>query len=173
MSDYLSAKEYGVLVLGEDACMTQVDTLADALWAGAVVTAPVLGAMPELPDFNLAVLEELSDIFAPGAPPSVGPDAQAHARLIANQLLQLLLITRNAGPLLIAGNTGQALARDADGLALPWNNICIGSDFDGLIEAVDCCKDVTAMGTMAELLTLELAAVRGRGWIPTWGWTPA
>lgn len=157
VSDYLSTAEYEILVQGEEACMAQVNTLADALWAGAVVKAPVLGAMPELPDFKLAILEELEDIFTKGASPSVGPHARAHARLIANQLLQLLLITRNAGPQLSAQPLGQALARDANGFALPWNNICIGSDFDGLIEAVDCCKNVTALGTMAELLTQELS----------------
>lgn len=156
VSDYLSTKEYGLLVQGEDACMVQINTLADNLWAGAVVKAPALGAMPELPDFKLAILEELEDIFTSGASPSVGPDARAHARLIANHLLQLLFISRNAGPNLIAQTLGQALARDADGLALPWNNICIGSDFDGLIEAVDCCKNVTALGAMAELLIQEL-----------------
>lgn len=138
VSDYISAREYEVLVTGEDACMAQVTELADALWEGAVVTAPVLGAMPELPDFNITILEDLADIFKPGLAPSIGPNARAHARLLANQLLEIRFIA------------------DISGLPLPWNNVCIGSDFDGLIEAVDCCKDATALGNMAELLQQEL-----------------
>ena len=140
VSDYLSAKEYQLLVAGEDAAMVQAATLADALWEGAVVTAPPIGDMPELPDFNIVILEELAGIFKPGLAHSTGPNANAHARLLANHLLQIHFVA------------------DISGLPLPWDNVCIGSDFDGLIEAVDCCKDITALANMAGLLEQELTA---------------
>lgn len=37
-----------------------------------------------------------------------------------------------------------------------WKHICIGSDFDGLVEAVDCCRNVTEYTNLSDLLKTRL-----------------
>jgi microsomal dipeptidase-like Zn-dependent dipeptidase len=37
-----------------------------------------------------------------------------------------------------------------------WEHICIGSDFDGLVSSIECCRNVTEYGTLAQKLIQEL-----------------
>lgn len=39
----------------------------------------------------------------------------------------------------------------------PWNFFCLGSDFDGLIDALDCCKTAKKMASFEKLLVKLLA----------------
>jgi len=140
VSDYLTPEEFELLNLVEDQCRQKVSELADALWAGeTVIATPSAAKVADPPEAEVAIAAEVAEIFTPGAPADLGPNARAHARLLANHLLQIRFVA------------------EISGLSPPWNNICIGSDFDGLIQAVDCCKNVTALGTMAGLLEEELA----------------
>ena len=63
-----------------------------------------------------------------------------HAQLLANHLIKIFQITQMYA------------------LPLPWGQVCIGSDFDGLIEAVDCCQDSTEFSLLAPALEQQLAA---------------
>ncbi|MNW07264.1 hypothetical protein D3C71_2038310 [compost metagenome] len=42
------------------------------------------------------------------------------------------------------------------GIPAPWDHLCIGSDFDGLIAAVDCFRNSTEAATFALALKTEL-----------------
>lgn len=64
-----------------------------------------------------------------------------HLRLVINHILHLYKFTKD------------------EGLPSPWNHICIGSDFDGLVEAVDCCRNATEYAPFAEALKSELARI--------------
>lgn len=61
-----------------------------------------------------------------------------HLRLVLNHILHIYKLTRD------------------EGLKAPWDNLCIGSDFDGLVEAVHCCTNATAFGDFAKSLTQAL-----------------
>ncbi|RZK20880.1 MAG: hypothetical protein EOO86_02905 [Pedobacter sp.] len=61
-----------------------------------------------------------------------------HLRLVVNHLIRIYQIT------------------EWEGMPLPWDNICIGSDFDGLVEAVDCCRNVTEFDSFSIALTKAL-----------------
>lgn len=37
-----------------------------------------------------------------------------------------------------------------------WEHICIGSDFDGLVSSIECCRDVTGYDNLAQKLIQEL-----------------
>lgn len=64
-----------------------------------------------------------------------------HIRLVLNHVLYLYKFTKD------------------EGLPAPWDNICIGSDFDGLIEAVHCCKNSTDFADFAAGLKSELTLI--------------
>lgn len=78
-----------------------------------------------------------------------------HIRLVLNHILHIYKFTRD------------------EGLPSPWDHICIGSDFDGLVEAVDCCRNATAFATFAKDLKTELSNIVQSGFEYELGLTPA
>jgi len=139
--DYLSTAEYNIIALEEDARTATINQLADDLWAGATPVPPRQQDIPATPDFTQAVAAEATEILPlEVAPTDTRPNFEAHAKQLAASLLKILDITR-----LYA-------------LPHPWNNVCIGSDFDGLVEAVDCCKNATEFSQLVPALIHELEA---------------
>ncbi|RKR84043.1 membrane dipeptidase (peptidase family M19) [Mucilaginibacter gracilis] len=130
--DYLSPAEYAVLKLPDAEREKKIAELADNLWAGAAPAAETVPADQAV--WQPVVETESAELFTASVPTAVGPLLTEHARLIANHLLQIHFVA------------------DISGLPLPWQQVCIGSDFDGLIEAVDCCKNITALDRMATAL---------------------
>ncbi|MDQ1142232.1 membrane dipeptidase [Pedobacter agri] len=83
--------------------------------------------------------DELNDIISQRT--TDGPfrkNYNYHLRLVVNHLLRIYQIT------------------EWEDMPLPWNNLCIGSDFDGLVEAIDCCRNVTEFDSFALALTKAL-----------------
>lgn len=139
--DYLSAAEYDILALSEGARKARIEQLADDLWAGAAPVPTRQQDLPSTPDFTHAVAAELAEILPAGiTAPEARHNFEVHAKQLAANLLKILDITR-----LYA-------------LPHPWNNVCIGSDFDGLVEAVDCCKNATEFRALVPALIRELKA---------------
>ncbi len=62
-----------------------------------------------------------------------------HLRFFVNQLFHIVLTAKK-----------HKLAID------PWNHICIGSDFDGFIRAIDTCKNSTHLSGFGDLLAENL-----------------
>jgi microsomal dipeptidase-like Zn-dependent dipeptidase len=145
--DYLSAAEYAILDAPDRD--QQIANLTAALANGNPPSVPTAAAVPDPLSFAAAIAAEAAEFTVPGAPADqLGPDAAGHALLIANHLVYLVKLTYDAG------------------LPLPWGNICIGSDFDGLIEAVDCCKNATQYSDMAGLLVQALRDLSSLSAIP-------
>ncbi len=137
--DYLSAAEYALLS-GPDPD-GQVQAMADALWAGDAPAAALPQDVPDQPTFAQAIAEEMAEIMpVAGVPPDDRPNFDAHAQLLANHLIKIFQITQFYA------------------LPLPWGQVCIGSDFDGLVEAVDCCQNSTEFSLLAPALEQQLVA---------------
>lgn len=66
--------------------------------------------------------------------------SEEHLQYFLNQLCHIILVTEAAG------------LENID----PWEHICIGSDFDGLIRTIDCCKDASELGNFAGELIKQL-----------------
>jgi hypothetical protein len=62
-----------------------------------------------------------------------------HLRFFVNQLFQIVLVAEET-----------RLTID------PWKHICIGSDFDGLIKAIDSCKDTSELSVFGDRLIASL-----------------
>jgi microsomal dipeptidase-like Zn-dependent dipeptidase len=58
---------------------------------------------------------------------------ETHRRFLVNNIIQILWVANKS-----TSTNIQAAAKQ----------ICIGTDFDGLINAIDCCKDITGMGQL-------------------------
>ncbi len=64
-----------------------------------------------------------------------GPFADRHARFFLNNVFHICRVAKDNNI-------------DID----PLKHICIGSDFDGLIQALDCCRNITEMPSFAQRL---------------------
>jgi len=135
--DYLSVSEYDVLRAPDSEL--RIAKLADDLWAGRGPDAAAAAVVPADPSFDAAIKTELNDVMPVIAVPPDRPYFDFHARQLAYQLLKIMDITR------------------AYNQPHPWDHLCIGSDFDGLVEAVDCCKNAAEFGLLAPALEKELA----------------
>ena len=87
------------------------------------------------------VNEELTELFNTNIT-AVDPRIyQDHVRLVINQLIRIWQIS------------------DWAGMSPPWNNICMGSDFDGLIQTVQCCRNSTEFSSFAQAAKVELERI--------------
>ncbi|RZK25633.1 MAG: hypothetical protein EOO43_05005 [Flavobacterium sp.] len=77
-----------------------------------------------------------------------------HLRLVLNHILHIYKFTKD------------------EGLPSPWEHLCIGSDFDGLVEAVDCCRNATEFAPFAEALKTELQKIVNQGFEYELGLSP-
>ena len=97
---------------------------------------------------------EIDEMAATTAPEHQRKNYTAHLRLILNHILHIYKFTKD------------------EGLPSPWDHICIGSDFDGLVEAVDCCRNATEFEALAQSLTRELTKIVTDGFKYDLGLTP-
>jgi len=65
---------------------------------------------------------------------------EEHLNYFVNQLFHIVLVTE---------------AARLDNID-PWEHICIGSDFDGFIRTIDCCKDASELSNFADELMKQL-----------------
>ena len=65
---------------------------------------------------------------------------EEHLDYFVNQLFHIILITEAGG------------LENVD----PWEHICIGSDFDGFIRTIDCCKHASGLSSFADQLIKQL-----------------
>ncbi|WP_316738501.1 membrane dipeptidase [Pedobacter aquatilis] len=86
-------------------------------------------------------LEEMAIANIASAIPEDRQHYKRHLYLVLNHILGIYKFTKD------------------EGLAAPWNNICIGSDFDGLVEAVDCCRNAAELPQFAQSLIAELKTI--------------
>jgi len=84
---------------------------------------------PDVDDMKILKREDISLADKQHAP-------LFHARHFMNQLFHLFVIAESSGI----------------GIATMANHICIGSDFDGMINPVDCCPNVTGLSAFRQLL---------------------
>ncbi len=144
--DFYSHEEYELLTAAD--ADDQISRLADDFEIENIDNGNLFlnTSNPEPPEIDdlKHVDEELSEVFDTSRT-EVNPRVyQAHVRLVINQLLHIWKIS------------------DSEGMAPPWNNICIGSDFDGLIQTVRCCRNSTEFSTFAEAAKVELERVLPR-----------
>jgi microsomal dipeptidase-like Zn-dependent dipeptidase len=81
-------------------------------------------------DQQMPAAENIGDLFKKLTPPQ---KKERHSMLLALHLVHAVRVGKAAG---IIGSTD-----DED--ASPWDYLCIGSDFDGLINPINAVKDVT------------------------------
>jgi len=143
--DYLSTAEYEILKLDIESREQKIQELTVALMAGHGPASTTQEEIPAISEFAKAVAEETAEIMPlPDGRPISRPDFEVHLRQLAATMLKVLAITR-----LYA-------------LPDPWDHLCIGSDFDGLVQAVDCCKTSLEFEQMAQALAVTLEAVAAK-----------
>jgi microsomal dipeptidase-like Zn-dependent dipeptidase len=101
------------------------------------VTNPEPHDLDDLRDVD----EELKEIFERDKKKVNAEEYKYHLRLVINQLMHIWKIT------------------DWEGMSHPWNNICVGSDFDGLIQTIQCCRNSTEFSSFAHALKEQLTLV--------------
>ncbi len=141
-NDFLSREEFELLdsINAED----QIEDLFRGLVTGDIDNGNVMlnttdQEQPDLDDLNEGD-KEFEEMIQSTPKTQVGKNYHFHVKLVVNHLIRIYQITEWYGK------------------PTPWDHICIGSDFDGLVEAVDCCRDATQFSSFAAALKVELKA---------------
>ncbi|MEJ5962049.1 membrane dipeptidase [Pedobacter immunditicola] len=141
--DFYSHEEYELLTSAR--ANEKIEELFEHFDAGDIdngnLMLKTINPEPQEIDDLRAVDEELTEIFSTYKKEVNAIEYKHHIRLVVNQLIRIWQIT------------------DWEGMSHPWDNICIGSDFDGLIETLQCCRNSTAFASFAQALKVELASV--------------
>lgn len=138
--DFLSNEEFKIITSENPEAL--IEEMVQKLLEGETDPASISIDINEEPEDieDMEAMEEEFDEYFQETPESMAarPHTAYHARLLVNHLVKILRIT------------------EMYNLPLPWDNICIGSDFDGMVQAVDCCRNVTEFDEFADVLLLEL-----------------
>lgn len=139
-NDFYSHEEYELLT--DPDADQKIQTLFEQFEAGHIdngnTTLNLVHPEPQDIEDSKEADAELNSIFAPKKKTDESPDYRYHVRLVLNHLIRIWEI---------AGWYG---------IPAPWNNLCIGSDFDGMIAAIHCFRNSTEAATFAEALKTEL-----------------
>ena len=91
--------------------------------------------------------DEFYELFPAIKPKTSKDKKELHLRFFCNQLLKIKQIAKEN-------------EHDLPGIN-PWDHICIGSDFDGLISTIHCCRNVTEMKSFAGMVKDNLQNYAG------------
>ncbi|GAA3971198.1 hypothetical protein GCM10022246_24610 [Pedobacter ginsengiterrae] len=146
IKEFFSIEEFELLTSSNSA--NQIDQLTDKFINNKInngnTTIDTTDEEGQESDDIGEATQELHDMGKPSALPSIPkdrPNYKSHLYLVLNHILGIYKFTKD------------------EGMKAPWDNICIGSDFDGLVEAVDCCKNSAEMPQFAQSLIAELKII--------------
>lgn len=141
--DFYSHEEYELLTSAD--ANDQVEELFQRFDTGDIdngnLMLNTINPEPQDIDDLRAVAEELNDVFSTDKKEVNAAEYKYHIRLVINQLIRIWQIT------------------EWEGMSHPWDNICMGSDFDGLIETVQCCRNSSEFASFSQALKVELTSV--------------
>jgi len=130
-NDFLSKEEYDFLkgCTSDDDFDAKIKLLAQDVYSGNAGLQPLEDIPEELDNDDIQEInEEAEELFQLDSQPVAAQEREYfsnHIRLLVNHLIRIYQISNWYG------------------LPEPWEHICIGSDFDGLVKAVDCCRNST------------------------------
>lgn len=142
--DFLTKEELSFLqsATNDDDLKAKINQRVDMLYADGIPVPSVSLADLDGEDMEdlMDVEEEADELLISSTREDIKDrkNFNSHIRLIANHMIRIHQISSWYG------------------LSHPWDNICIGSDFDGLVQAVDCCKNCTEFDALVEPLKNEL-----------------
>jgi len=146
IKEFFSIEEFELLTSNDSA--NQIDNLTDKFVNNTINNGiTTIDTTDEEGQENEDIDEATQELHEMGKPstitaiPKNRPNYKRHLYLVLNQILGIYKFTKD------------------EGLTAPWDNICIGSDFDGLVEAVDCCKNSAEMPQFAQNLIAELEII--------------
>jgi microsomal dipeptidase-like Zn-dependent dipeptidase len=129
-----------ILGFGDDSGLTNVIVPHDVEYISHMEAGFFFGPTPENlnvwpDDTNVWASEDLADLEPAEYP-------ELHRRFLINNIIHILWVA-NQHPLI--------------GVNKAAKQICIGTDFDGLINAIDCCKDANGLYQLKEDMRDKLA----------------
>ena len=138
--EFFSIEEFDLL-MGQDPDQ-QISKLVGQLQAGTIyngdTTIDAANAEGSEKEEIDGAKTELKEMTVKATSQQQSQNYTKHLRLVLNQILHVYKFSRD------------------EGLPSPWNHMCIGSDFDGMVEAIDCCRNVTEFAAFAQALKIEL-----------------
>lgn len=139
-SDFYSHEEYELLTAPD--ADQQIQALSEQFDIGQInngnTTLNLVNPEPQDIEDLKEADAELQQIFASKKKTDLSADYRYHVRLVLNHIIRIWEIT------------------DWYGMPAPWDHLCIGSDFDGMIAAVACFRNSTEAATFALALKTEL-----------------
>jgi microsomal dipeptidase-like Zn-dependent dipeptidase len=131
-----------ILGFGDDSGLTNVIVPHDVEYISHLEAGFFFGPTPE----NLNVWPDDTNVWASedfdGLDKSVYPDL--HRKFLINNIIHILWV---------------ASQHSLIGVHKAAKQICLGTDFDGLINAIDCCKDANGLQQLKDDMREELAEV--------------
>lgn len=129
-----------ILGFGDDSGLTNVQVPHDVEYISHLEAGFFFGPTPENlnvwpDDTNVWASEDLADLDMAFYP-------ELHRRFLINNIIHILWVA-GRHPLIGAGKAAK--------------QICIGTDFDGLINAIDCCKDANGLQQLKDDMRQDLA----------------